>query len=461
MPRILIANFNSEAMMEDRAGMTYEFACFTSIVATKHMWFAEPGDIVVLPEPLSKLMAEYVSRIKGFSILDEVRFLSPPSGLQKIGLVGFEYLQDGTFVEQLKRLMSGPRGWTLMPYYFDRSIAALARDLALPEGPGTAAFRLNGGHELFNDKRTFRSLAAARGIPLADGEICGSKEELLGAFNRLLDQTGAVIVKQNRHSCACGNLIVSLDKEMSRRGAFDISYITPHEPLERTVEMAWNRLASGGETYLIVEVYHPVQSICYAEFEIKETSMAPVFLNWGDQRMEPTFAGLEIPSAMPPFQAARFISGAMDLARLAKDVGFLGPLNVDGIVTESGRVLFNEINGRFGGSSHVHYLAELMIGPGYGDQVTVLTRNKIAAPHLQDVLEIMDAECLAFAQETGEGIILTGDDTARTGSLGIMAIGTSRARAESIETKFSECMALAADDRHVTSHSLSLEQTLH
>ena len=133
----------------------------------------------------------------------------------------------------------------------------------------------------------------------------------------------------------------------------------------------------------------------------------------------------------------------------------MGPLNVDGIVTESGTVLFNEVNGRFGGSSHVHYLAELAIGPDYGDQVAVLTRNKIAAPHFRDALEILEAEGLAFSRKTGEGIIITGEDTARTGNLGFMTIGATRARAEALEARFTECMVLASNDRPIAPHSLS------
>ncbi len=461
MSRLLIANFNNEAMMADRTAMTYELGCFSSIAAAKHMWFVEPGDIVVLPEPLSGPMAHYASKIKGFPVLDEATFISPKSASHEIGLIGFDNLHDPDFVEQLKSRMGNRHGWTLLPYYYDRSVAALARHLDIPMRPEIEALRLNGGHELLNDKKAFRGLAAGRGIPLAEGEACGSKTELLSALSRLLPHTGAVIVKQNRNACAIGNLILTKHDDTHCQGAAEVLNVGRLGSVERSAEVVWSRLASGAETYVIAEVYYSVQAICYAEFEITESERSPVFLNWGDQRMEPTFSGLEIPGAMPAFQTATFLAGAADLARMAKDIGFLGPLNIDGIVTKSGTVLFNEVNGRFGGSSHVHYLAELVAGPSYGDKVTVLTRNKVTAPHFEDVLGILDAQESAYSKSTGEGIVITGEDTERTGNLGIMTIGRTRARAEDLEEKFIASMAFASNSLPIAPQSLGLAETRH
>lgn len=454
MPRLLIANVNNESMLADRRVVTYEFACATSINAMKHAWFAEPGDIVVLPEPLSMEMRHYAGKIKGISFIEDVTFVSPRHQPSEIPLLSYECLHDEAFLVRVKALMGERRDWTLLPYDYERSIASLGRLLGLNDGRGPEAFWSSGGHELFNDKKAFRSMAAGRGMPLADGETCSSPAQLLLAFDRLLDQTGAVIIKRSRQGNCLGNLIVSKNRIVDSQGAPDVLLINGKWPMERAVETVWNRLGSGADCHLIVESYHAVQAICYAEFDIRTDRRSPAFLNWGEQRMEPVFTGFDIPGTIPPYQAARFMCGAAELARLAQDLGYLGLIDVDGIVTKSGEVLFSEVNGRFAGCSHVHLLAELLVGPGYGDRATVLTRNRVAAPIFSDVLALMSANDLAFSRENGEGIVITGEDTARTGTISYMVIGKTRACAIDLEASFTDLMAMASNKEPLPARSL-------
>lgn len=444
MPKLLIANVNTESVLSDPSVVTYEFACSSAITAQKHAWFADPGDIVVLPEPPSPEMKRYIEAIKGWSPGEAVTFVAPQRSPSDIRLLGFDCLNDGALPSHLKDLMGSPNRWSLMPYLFDRSIASLAIRLGLETRPETEAFRLSGGHELFNDKRVFRSLAAGRGVSLARGETCSSPVQLEGAFDRLMDETGALIVKRSRQGNCLGNLVVATSKGVDGQGAADVLYISDRWPFERAAQTVWKRLGAGTDAHLVVEAYHPVSAVCYAEFEIRADSRSPVFLNWGEQRMEPVFVGFDIPGTMPPYQAARFVSGATTLAHLAQDLGFLGVLDIDGIVTQSGDVLFSEINGRFGGCSHVHYLAEHLLGPGYGDRAAVLTRNKVPAPLFRDVLTFLEAERLSFSAAEGEGIVITGEDTTRTGTLSYMVLAASRGRALELEGRFTDYLRLTA-----------------
>ena len=52
MPRILISNIDNESMMADERALTPEFCRASSITAGRMAWFAEAGDIVVLPRDL-------------------------------------------------------------------------------------------------------------------------------------------------------------------------------------------------------------------------------------------------------------------------------------------------------------------------------------------------------------------------------------------------------------------------
>ena len=390
MPNLLVANVNNENMLADRSVVTYEFACATAMTAMKLAWFAEPGDIVVMPEPWSDEMKEYASSIKGFSVADEIDFISPNTERGGVGILSFDSLHDPDLIAKVRRSLNGyADDYSLTPYYYDRSITSFARAVGVEIAE--EEFRSSGGHELFNDKRVFRNLALSRGIPLARGEICSSDVQLALAFERLIEETGAVIVKRIVQANCLGNLIVSKTRDIACQGAPEMISVGKRWTLERTAEEAWRRLANGSATHLVVEVYHPVSAVCYAEFEIKSDVKNPVFLNWGEQRMEPLFAGFDIPGTIPPYQAAKFISGATDLVRLAQELGFVGLIDVDGIITESGEVLFSEINGRFGGVSHLHYLAEKLVGVDYGDTKTVFYEKQDCVATVQR--SAADSQC--------------------------------------------------------------------
>src|SRR6185295_3458348 len=83
-------------------------------------------------------------------------------------------------------------------------------------------FLRQGGAELLNDKRVFRSLAAGRGIPLARGVVCNTTNGLVDSVRSLIGGSGAVIIKQDRHSGGLGNLIISRSKDISGLGATDV-----------------------------------------------------------------------------------------------------------------------------------------------------------------------------------------------------------------------------------------------
>jgi hypothetical protein len=79
MPRILISNIDNESMMADERALTPEFCRSSSITAGRMAWFAEPGDIVVLPRDLSPQLKVYIARTMGYEP-GSVTYLTPDWG---------------------------------------------------------------------------------------------------------------------------------------------------------------------------------------------------------------------------------------------------------------------------------------------------------------------------------------------------------------------------------------------
>lgn len=434
-PQIVVANVDNENMMADPSGLTPEFCSGSALIAQRMLWFAEPGDIVLLPSPPSAPMMRYLAGWKHCDA-EDIRTLSPEPGNHGPLPLGAQNLLDPRFIRQVRALMGSRENWIVAPYLCDRSIVALSQELDLPDSALLTPFAQEGGCEMLNDKRAFRGLAAGRGIPLAAGEIIASRDELERAVMRLIGKTNAVIIKQDRHSGAEGNLILSRQRNVCAEGALEVVFAAEDASIRKATAGIWERLAYHERAALIVEAYYPSSISLYAEFGVDPRRRAVELLNWGEQRMEPVFTGFVIPPTLPAFQGARFVSGATELARVACDLGMAGRLSVDGIITPEGELIFNEINGRIGGCSQVHHIAELLLGPGYGDNTVIATHHKVPAPLIDEVIDIAKEQGLHFDHAERRGIVVMAEDTKQLGVLDFLAIAPRKDEALSIEGRF-------------------------
>ncbi|MEM7168541.1 MAG: hypothetical protein AAF530_00105 [Pseudomonadota bacterium] len=422
-------------MLSDRSALTYEFRCHSAVAASKHAWFAQSGDIVLLPEPLSAEMTDYMCQVKELAP-DAVKIMSASRPPTEVRPLDTGLLEDGELLQRLKRALGNSAEWELFPYHYDRTVCGLARQLGLSSMGALPSLYREAGSQIFNDKKIFRCLAASRGVPIAEGRIASSAAELSDAFDELMSITGAVIVKQNRHSGALGNIIVSRDPGVARQGATERILIGIHRSMEDIAEELWSRLGAASADVLIVEAYYPVSKVCYVEFAIRGRDHIPKFLNFGEQRMAPLFAGFQIPGEISAYHQAHLIAGASEIVNLAKDLGFQGLIDVDAIITSDGKTLFCEVNGRCGGCSHIHHMAEALLCKDYGNEHVILSRNGVEAPGFDEVLALIAGAGLHLRRGGSEGILITAEDTRRSGSIDYMIAAPSNGRAHEIENWF-------------------------
>lgn len=443
MPRILISNIDNESMMADERALTPEFCRASAITAGRMAWFAEPGDIVIVPSDLSPQMKVHVAHTMGYES-GSVTYITPDWGNGYPRPIRAHELLHTGLAERLRRLTGDSADWTLYPYCYERSAQQFAERLGLDGERDVRPFVKQGGAELLNDKRVFRSVAAGRGVSIAEGVVCATEWQLEECVGSLIDRTGAVIVKQDRHSGGFGNLIISRAEATGALGAPDVLVAKDASQVRDQSRIAWTRLAYAERAPLVVEVYYPVSACLTAEFRVEGAANAVTFLNCGEVRQAPILSGLIMPSAVPPYQLASFIADATELARLCCDLGYDGLVNIDGIVTTDGKVIVNEFNGRIGGCSHIHHILQSVAGPRYGDRLVVVSHSRKVDMTIDQAFGLLEDGRLAFDRGRGRGIIVTGEDASGTGHLEYLSVAPSRDEALRLEAEFERM--LGADE---------------
>ncbi|MBR8054580.1 hypothetical protein [Burkholderia vietnamiensis] len=164
MPKLLIANLDNPSMMGDQYRWSPDFYRSSTTLAMRHAWFAEPGDIVVLPRPLSHQMQIYIAELMEYDDGD-VTFLAPELPSDFCGPMGLDILLGSDFLPRVREAIDTDNEWTIWPYYHDRDVDTFVNALGIRRREGTNPFLSEGGAELFNDKRIFRAMAAGRVMP--------------------------------------------------------------------------------------------------------------------------------------------------------------------------------------------------------------------------------------------------------------------------------------------------------
>ncbi|MFT7144286.1 MAG: hypothetical protein ACI8QY_000334 [bacterium] len=174
------------------------------------------------------------------------------------------------------------------------------------------------------------------------------------------------------------------------------------------------------------------KNILYSEYRIEEDGETTTFLNNGTLRMEPIdigdgeFAlqwhGFEMPATLPPHSAARLSSACTKWAKLCADLGYRGMINIDSIVTSDDKIIINEVNGRMGGCSHIHHVAETVLGKNYGDHYFINTRINVQAPDFNTLINSAPYKGMLFDRSVKRGVIVLVNDNIFTNTIQYMII---------------------------------------
>lgn len=138
MPQLVIGNVTSEYMFGcSLASFGTKGTHKQHAISTRTAWLLHNGDAMLTHRPLTPEFRTYLA-----SVLDlrSVTLLSMEDGRNTSTFADQESLLSADTVDRLRRITD--RSWTLTPYLYDRSIAALARELALDVSDADLAFSL-------------------------------------------------------------------------------------------------------------------------------------------------------------------------------------------------------------------------------------------------------------------------------------------------------------------------------
>ncbi|MEU1280672.1 peptide ligase PGM1-related protein [Streptomyces sp. NPDC005805] len=147
------------------------------------------------------------------------------------------------------------------------------------------------------------------------------------------------------------------------------------------------------------------------------------------------------PASIPRQVWREFAGESLRMARLMQRLGYTGPASIDAVISPAGELWFNEVNARLGASTHLHGIAETLVGPGWSESHTLLSRFNVAAPPLRVLLPELEAVGLAWDPERRRGVVIASDDTDVSGTVEYVVLAPAREQAHALEAGLERVLA--------------------
>ncbi|MFG3530823.1 peptide ligase PGM1-related protein [Streptomyces sp. NPDC047917] len=408
--RVLIGNDFSEDVRTDRG--------WTGWWVQRMIWFAEDGDVLVLPVRPDDDLMEYITGLTGVR-RNTLTVVVPPAHEGSEGTLSVARLADPEFIESLEEAVGDREVTHLSALWPDVSVSRLARVLGVQEAMPGYGFVDQAGGVMVNSKSAFRTLAAGVGVPLAPGAVCTSRESAEEAMIELL-AGGPVVIKHDFLSGGHGNEILTLGEPFRPIGARRVVAVDSRAEVRSYLAEHWDWLSSSGRGKPIVERYVQDSSAFFAEFLISDEAVE--LTGDGELLSAPYAVGEIMPAqALEPDVLDQIVAGGRKLAWALHAIGYRGVLCPDAIVTPEREVLFTEYNGRITGSTHIYgRIGKIAVGDGYGKDRVLLERvwpEGWHTPSFAAALTDLEQAGLAYDSRSRTGVILT---TAHDGNNGVM-----------------------------------------
>ncbi|WP_461351732.1 preATP grasp domain-containing protein [Bradyrhizobium sp. USDA 4454] len=403
--------------------------------AYRSTWFANEGDLIVSPLTIPADLLSYIGETLNFDA-SSVSLLVPEFG-HEAPVLNDRALLSGSIVEGLNSHIRQTSSWSMYPCYSSEGVARLAAMLGIPQTGDN--FALQRGPDLLNRKSHFRQLATSVALPMPNGIVTTNPSELFRAVDLLRHETGRVIVKLDNGAGGVGNIILASNESGPLPGARDTRRILwpSFDP-----DALWAEMATASCNTLVVESYHLAKSLFYLEYEIEDDGSI-TFINSGNIRLRRStdrseraliWTGLELPSDLGNEQWLTAQAHAYRFLSLVRNLGYRGPINIDAIFANDGRLLFNEANGRWGGGSVLHSIAIRLLGFDYSGSYVISSVRNVRSSSLQAAHERFAREGFLFDGARKQGVIPLASDQ-EAGTVECLVIAYDRPAASDLKRR--------------------------
>ncbi|GIH98200.1 preATP grasp domain-containing protein [Planobispora takensis] len=429
MATLIISNCTEE-IVGDLAELSDEMKKAFGWGAQRLLWYAQEGDVVILPAEPDPAFLGYVVATTGVPA-SSLSILVPPPGVLGGDLLSPDRLADEGFREELRKVAAERTIDGVIACYADISIPELVTSVGIDGALPGCAFIAEGGNVLVNSKAVFRAVAAGAGIPIAPGVVTGNRHHAERTINGLLGDGYDVMVKREFGGGGFGNEILSPAPGVQAAGAPNVVVLPDEAAVAGYLEERWEWLTGGKGDRLVIERFFPGSVTVYAEFDA--TGDGCELRGSGEIMMDPIAVGEIVPPvSVSPQALATLVEEGRRLCDLFRLMGYRGNICADAILTRDGQIVFTETNGRLTASTHLHVnVARRIVGEEHRDERVLLERGRVLkGTSFPEALERLYASGLAYDPDTRLGVLFTGDYVPINGNITytIVARGVESAR---------------------------------
>ncbi|MFE7127758.1 peptide ligase PGM1-related protein [Streptomyces sp. NPDC057617] len=400
MTRLLIGNdFNEDLFTRIAASWSVQ----------RLAWFAEDGDVLVLPVRPEEDFLTYVTSLTG-TRRSTLQVVVPPPGHAGTDLLTADRLCDPGFLTELCRALAGRPVADVLALWPDTAVVVLARALGAEDAVPGGAFVAQSGGPLVNSKTVFRAVAAGAGVPIAEGAVCATRERAASAIVELLDANAPVIVKQDYSLGGKGNEILSPVPGVEPVGARRTLSVSGVPGVHEYLDERWDELSRGGRDPVVVERYHPGSTSLFAEFLIADEGVE--FGGHGEMIMAPLAKAQVVPArGLKPDTARELVDHGRRLCDTLHTMGYRGRLSADAVLTPDGELFFTEYNGRVTMSTHTYaVVGARLAGLDNADDRVVVERiwpDGWSARSFASAVSALAEAGLAYDPSTRTGVVFS------------------------------------------------------
>ncbi|MBL4647909.1 MAG: hypothetical protein JKY13_02990 [Gammaproteobacteria bacterium] len=403
MPKLIIPNAYELYNTSESILSSSELAA-RGFYNLRFLWLLEEGDIILLPHKSNKHFLVYLTRLKNIT-LSSVTIIAWE---KKFGENMTQALLHPLLIQDLKLAMFSCNSWTLRTCYFNQTILELANNLNIRVQSTLRQLVTDGFIKKMNSKIGFRQTAKSLAIPIAEGHVCSSVNELAQAMKKLFTTSQQVLIKQDHNGGGRGNVGVVCGQKYCCKGAEHTIVLNKASgSIDMIASKIWHQYTSKLNRQLIAEIYYPSQGTFTAMYGLPENDKQPILLNYSEIRMEKTWLGVEIPGhRLSAVQVEQLTQYASKLAKNIQKKGYQGFICVDVILLHNGKLIFTEVNVRPGAETHAHILATHLYSTDYFKKKVILTRMGLEIDSFKAVYWLLKNNHLLLGPQSEQGIAI-------------------------------------------------------
>ncbi|MFE0929366.1 peptide ligase PGM1-related protein [Streptomyces mutabilis] len=422
-PLMVFGNFINELMV---TVPVHRHADALVAVSPRKIWLTQPGDVLVIPRPMSLPLRDYACEVLGFSPADVAVVEAPADDLVTLT----EAVRLNGLVDRLQTEAQNRSGIRFQPFAQDRPALAAAAEIGIPvegyavDGPPSTAvdavYRIN-------TKAGFRELAGELGIRVAHGFSCATPEELTAALRKVLADRGAAVVKPARGSNGYG---------VSFWQAADLP------ALDAKVTEYLSSVAEQPPGWVVEErlVFTRVVTV---EMEVRDAG--PQVMHVGEMRTpNGSFSGQVTPLVASSSATDELVEAGLALGRHLHQAGYRGPFDIDGGITAADVLYSTESNVRKTGCTYLDLLVRRLLGEERAAKAVWIADSRVGGVERDfaaGLARIRQAG-LDFTPGAAEGVVLTSDTLAFDGKWRYLVLGTSHSGVDELEARLADALNL-------------------